>query len=134
MIRAQEMVKALEKINDRIRRQTPALPEKPWTKGQLLGMAFDEGDVVIIRETGEKGVVIGLSNRVLLMPPKYTMTDGGNPEELPESPQAPKEPWEGILKFTIPERRDVEIYLIKLPDGRIVAKTKEELERERKGG
>lgn len=33
------------------------------------------------------------------------------------------------LKFKIPEVKEVEVYLVKLPDGRIVARTKEELEK-----
>jgi len=37
------------------------------------------------------------------------------------------------LKFRIPEVKEIEVYLVRLPDGRIVARTKEELEKE-KGG
>jgi len=35
---------------------------------------------------------------------------------------------ERLLKFKVPEVGDVDVYLIRLPDGRIVARTKEELE------
>jgi len=37
---------------------------------------------------------------------------------------------EKILKFRVPEVEDKEVYLLRLEDGRIVARTKEELEEE----
>ena len=37
------------------------------------------------------------------------------------------------LRFRVPETQEVEVYLVRLPDGRIVARTKEELEG-KKGG
>ena len=37
---------------------------------------------------------------------------------------------EKILKFRVPEVEDKEVYLVRLEDGRIVARTKEELEEE----
>ena len=36
------------------------------------------------------------------------------------------------LRFKVPEVQEVEIYFIRLPDGRIVARTPDELEEERK--
>jgi len=33
-----------------------------------------------------------------------------------------------LLKFRVPEVGDVDVYLVRLPDGRIVARTREELE------
>ena len=35
---------------------------------------------------------------------------------------------ERLLKFRVPEVGDVDVYLVRLPDGRIVARTREELE------
>jgi len=32
------------------------------------------------------------------------------------------------LKFKVPEVGDVDVYLVRLPDGRVVARTREELE------
>jgi len=32
------------------------------------------------------------------------------------------------LKFRVPEMEDVEVYLVRLEDGRVVARTREELE------
>jgi len=37
---------------------------------------------------------------------------------------------EKLLRFRVPEVEDKEVYLVKLEDGRIVARTKEELEEE----
>jgi len=37
-------------------------------------------------------------------------------------------PQEKLLKFRVPEVEDKEVYLVRLEDGRIVARTKEELE------
>jgi len=37
-------------------------------------------------------------------------------------------PQEKLLKFRVPEVEDKEVYLVQLEDGRIVARTKEELE------
>ena len=39
------------------------------------------------------------------------------------------EPEKPLLQVKIPEHEEVEVYLIKLEDGRIVARTKEELEK-----
>ena len=39
-------------------------------------------------------------------------------------------PQEKLLKFRVPEVEDKEVYLVRLEDGRIVARTKEELEEE----
>ena len=36
------------------------------------------------------------------------------------------------LRFKLPEVEEVEVYFIRLPDGRIVARTREELEAEKK--
>jgi len=49
---------------------------------------------------------------------------------------AEERPWVGaivqdILKVEVPEEEEVEVYLIRLPSGVVVARTKEELE---KGG
>jgi len=38
---------------------------------------------------------------------------------------------EKILQFQFPEAKDKEIYLVKLEDGTIVARTKEELEKKK---
>jgi len=35
---------------------------------------------------------------------------------------------EPLFSIKLPERRDIDVYLVRLPDGRIVARTKEELE------
>lgn len=35
---------------------------------------------------------------------------------------------EKLLQFTVPEVEEAEIYVVRLEDGRIVARTKEELE------
>lgn len=35
---------------------------------------------------------------------------------------------ERLLRFKVPEVGDVDVYLVRLPDGRIVARTKDELE------
>jgi len=35
---------------------------------------------------------------------------------------------EKLLKFKVPEVGDVDVYLVRLPDGRVVARTREELE------
>jgi hypothetical protein len=32
-----------------------------------------------------------------------------------------------LFRFTVPETKDVEVYMVRLPDGRIVARTAEEL-------
>ena len=37
---------------------------------------------------------------------------------------------EKLLRFRVPEVEDKEVYLVRLEDGRIVARTKEELEEE----
>ena len=47
-------------------------------------------------------------------------------QEVPLPPVPERE----LLKFQLPEIEDVEVYLIRLEDGRIVARTKEELEAE----
>jgi len=39
---------------------------------------------------------------------------------------------ERLLRFRFPEVQEVEVFLVRLEDGRIVARTKEELEREKK--
>jgi hypothetical protein len=39
---------------------------------------------------------------------------------------------ERLLRFRFPEVREVEVFLVRLEDGRIVARTKEELEPEKK--
>ena len=36
------------------------------------------------------------------------------------------------LRFKVPEVQEVEVYFVRLPDGRIVARTPDELEEERK--
>ena len=41
---------------------------------------------------------------------------------------------EKLLQFKVPEARDIEAYLVKLDDGSIVARTKEELEKEKGKG
>jgi hypothetical protein len=129
MLKAKEYAEVLDRINAKINRETPSLPARPWTKAQILGMAFEEGEHVIDTETGKEGIVVGVSNRILLRPPTQFMTDGGgNPDETPKEEQ-PQETWRGLLSFRIPERKDVEVYLVELPDGRIVARTKEELEK-----
>jgi hypothetical protein len=129
MIKAQEYAKTLAKINAKIERETPSLPTKPWTKAQILGLSFEEGEHVILKETNEEGIVVGVSNRILLRPPTQYMADGGgNPDDVPQGEQN-QERWKGLLSFKLPEKRDVEVYLIELPDGRVVARTKEELEK-----
>jgi hypothetical protein len=129
MLKAKEYVEVLDRINAKINRETPSLPARLWTKAQILGMAFEEGEHVIDTETGQEGIIVGVSNRILLRPPTQYMTDGGgDPDEAPKENQ-PQEPWRGLLSFRIPEKRDVEVYLIELPDGRVVARTKEELEK-----
>jgi len=50
---------------------------------------------------------------------------------MTESPEnvAPSSPGpaSGLLHFRVPEVQEVEVYLVRLPDGRIVARTAEEL-------
>jgi hypothetical protein len=129
MLKAKEYAEVLDRINAKINRETPSLPSRPWTKSHILGMAFEEGEHVIVKETNEEGIVIGVSNRILLRPPTQYMTDGGGAPDEPQQENQPKETWKGLLAFRIPEKRDVEVYIVELPDGRIVARTKEELEK-----
>ena len=133
MIKAKEYAEVLDRINAKINRATPSLPSRPWTKAQILGMAFEEGEHVIDTETGEEGIVVGVSNRILLRPPTQYMTDGGGAPDEPQQENQNQERWKGLLSFKLPEKRDVEVYLIELPDGRVVARTKEELEKKEKG-
>lgn len=46
--------------------------------------------------------------------------------------QEKKEPllqgYEELVRFKVPEAKDIEIFLIKLKDGRVVARTKDEIE------
>jgi hypothetical protein len=129
MLKAKEYAEVLDRINAKINRATPSLPARPWTKSQILGMTFEEGEHVIDTETGEEGIVVGVSNRILLRPPTQYLPDGGGTPDEPQQENQNKERWKGLLSFKLPEKRDVEIYLIELPDGRIVARTKEELEK-----
>lgn len=46
-----------------------------------------------------------------------------------ESPSSPV-PGSELLRFRVPEIEDVEVYLVRLPDGTVVARTAEELEAE----
>ena len=49
--------------------------------------------------------------------------------ELPEQEAPlPPAPERELLKFKLPEIEDVEVYLVRLEDGRIVARTRDELE------
>lgn len=48
----------------------------------------------------------------------------------PSSPELAGE----LLKFRVPEVEDVEVFLVRLEDGRIVARTAEELEEEKREG
>jgi len=41
---------------------------------------------------------------------------------------------ERLLKFKVPEVKDVEVYIVRLADGRIVARTAEELEESKEEG
>ena len=49
-----------------------------------------------------------------------------SPEKKEESSPEPEKP---LLTFQVPPHHDLDIYLIQLPDGTIVARTKEELEK-----
>lgn len=49
-----------------------------------------------------------------------------------QEPSSPR-PIDKLLKFRVPEVRDVEVYLVRLPDGTIIARTADELEREAGG-
>jgi len=40
---------------------------------------------------------------------------------------------EKLLEFKVPEVKDVEVYIVRLADGRIVARTAEELEETKEG-
>jgi len=43
-------------------------------------------------------------------------------------------PQEKLLEFKVPEVKDVEVYIVRLADGRIVARTAEELEESKEEG
>ena len=51
-------------------------------------------------------------------------------EELEKEEPSPVEPERELLRFQLPEIEDVEVYLVRLEDGRVVARTEDELEGE----
>jgi len=50
----------------------------------------------------------------------------------PENEEKSSPAKEPILQFQFPEQRETEVFLIELEDGTVVARTKEELEKEEK--